>query len=387
MGVALVTIGPPATSGKPESKDGPPIAVGLPVDGPLGSFPTQVQVLTPRLARFRFRLSDGHDVGVAIAGSGIPLVVVHGFAAAGVLYAQTLSRLVGMGFKVIAIDTPGHGSTDPVRPFSPLSRYTDQIVMAIQELGINKAVLLGHSMGGRLVAEVAARQPERTAGVVLVDAIAGDTWDHLVTGFRILPAGLGVLGATLLADTISTLPVLTDPRQALKLAKLVFPIGANHVRRPWRLFGPLVSILLSPASSKTLDEIVVAGLSAAIIHGDRDLAVPFRTSQFSAKRLRCDFVAVHGAAHSWLLRDPETLPAIVAELLEGGLGRGLRAALKADGLDLASPSQDIERAWCTPNSTVVAPMVPPELVSRGRHRSPRYRWTVTPAADKEPQGC
>ena len=163
----------------------------------------------------------------------------------------------------------------------------------------------------------------------------------MVTGFRIMPVGLGALGATLLADTISTLPVFTDPRQALKLAKLVFPVGANHVRRPWRLFGPLVSILLSPASSTTLDKMVTARLPSAVIHGDRDFAVPFRTSQFTAGRLGCDFVAVHGATHSWLLRDPESLPAIVAELLNGGLGRGIRAALAADGLEFTSAPQDI----------------------------------------------
>ena len=41
----------------------------------------------------------------------MPLVVVHGFSAEGILYAQTLSRLVDLGFKVIAIDTAGHGGT------------------------------------------------------------------------------------------------------------------------------------------------------------------------------------------------------------------------------------------------------------------------------------
>ena len=42
---------------------------------------------------------------VTVAGTGVPLVVVHGFSAEGFLYAQSLSRLVKMGFRVIAIDT------------------------------------------------------------------------------------------------------------------------------------------------------------------------------------------------------------------------------------------------------------------------------------------
>ncbi len=65
----------------------------------------------PRLARHTLTLDDGHQVGVAVCGRGVPLVVVHGFSAEGILYAQTLSRLVDLGFKVVAIDAAGHGGT------------------------------------------------------------------------------------------------------------------------------------------------------------------------------------------------------------------------------------------------------------------------------------
>jgi len=64
-----------------------------------------------RLSKHRIQLSDGHSVQALVAGRGVPLVVVHGFAAEGLLYAQSLSRLVSLGFKVVAIDTAGHGGT------------------------------------------------------------------------------------------------------------------------------------------------------------------------------------------------------------------------------------------------------------------------------------
>ena len=64
---------------------------------------------TVRLTKHRIQLSDGHSVQALVAGRGVPLVVVHGFAAEGLLYAQSLSRLVSLGFKVVAIDTAGHG--------------------------------------------------------------------------------------------------------------------------------------------------------------------------------------------------------------------------------------------------------------------------------------
>src|SRR3954465_15572040 len=83
-------------------------------------------VAAPRLARHTLELEDGHHVRVAIAGRGVPLVVVHGFTAEGFLYAQTLSRLVSSGFKVIAIDVAGHGGTEGLRiGGGDLSSYAD----------------------------------------------------------------------------------------------------------------------------------------------------------------------------------------------------------------------------------------------------------------------
>src|SRR5438067_1830428 len=84
------------------------------------------RVAAPRLARHTITLADGHRVGLAVSGKGVPLVVVHGYSAEGFLYAQTLSRLVGMGFKVVAVDTAGHGSTRGLpQNGARLSSYTE----------------------------------------------------------------------------------------------------------------------------------------------------------------------------------------------------------------------------------------------------------------------
>ena len=121
-------------------------------------------VPTVRLSKHRIQLSDGHSVQALVAGRGVPLVVVHGFAAEGLLYAQSLSRLVSLGFKVVAIDTAGHGGTAVLpRDGLELSAYSRLLGRAISELGIRRAVFAGHSMGGRLVTELAAEDPDRVA--------------------------------------------------------------------------------------------------------------------------------------------------------------------------------------------------------------------------------
>jgi len=71
-------------------------AVTQPIAGPAPQ--SGGALAAPRLARHSFTLNDGHRVGLAVSGRGVPLVVVHGFTAEGFLYAQTLHRLVGRGF-------------------------------------------------------------------------------------------------------------------------------------------------------------------------------------------------------------------------------------------------------------------------------------------------
>ena len=95
-----------------------------------------------------------------VCGRGVPLVVVHGFSAEGILYAQTLSRLVDLGFKVIAIDTAGHGGTQGLPTGGADLRATPSCSAGCSTSSASaQAVLAGHSMGGRLVTELAAPSP------------------------------------------------------------------------------------------------------------------------------------------------------------------------------------------------------------------------------------
>ena len=377
-------------------------------DGGCGDDPDPDEsAILPRLARSRVALPDGRRVGVAVAGRGVPLVVVHGFGAEGVLYAQTLSRLVGSGFMVVAVDSPGHGATDPLGTRARLEDYVADLERVLSELGIRRAVLVGHSMGGRLVADLAAARPDLAVGVILVDPIMGDTWDRMNTAFRVAPVAYGALGAALVLDTVSTLPLLSDPRQALKLARLVLPTGVGHVRRPWRLVGPLASILFASPSSHALEELRRQEVPVTVVHGDNDLLVPVCSALSAAARAGGELVVVHGARHSWMLRDPETFPAIVGELLVGRLGeaidRARRAAAPSDhpghagrtgpadrsGAGVGRSGSDLT-AWCAPGALVLElAAAPTDQAPRGPRRAgrgPRFRWTRSEAPHPVSQG-
>src|SRR5207248_6407479 len=169
---------------------------------------TRGTVPVPRLAQHLVHLDDGHRVQVSVAGRGVPFVVMHGFTAEGFLYAQTLSRLVSSGFKVVAIDSAGHGGTEGLRVGGgDLSGDAELLGRVVDHLGIKRAVFAGHSMGGRLVTALVANRPEKAVAVILVDAIVGEAWDRRVAVSRLIPPVIAVTGGMLLADMGTTRPV------------------------------------------------------------------------------------------------------------------------------------------------------------------------------------
>lgn len=353
-----------------------------PIIGPGPDSADALEGMLPRLARHEITLPDGHQVGVAVCGRGVPLVVVHGFSAEGILYAQTLSRLVDLGFKVIAVDTAGHGGTLGLPTGAQsMASYAALLGRVLDHLGVREAVLVGHSMGGRLVTELAATHPERAIAVVLLDAIVGDTWDRMVNVFRVFPPLLAGVGATLVADTVTTVPWFRDPKQALKLGRLVAPTVAGHARRPWRLLGPAASILRSRGTRWMLDTLRREKIPVFAIHGGWDVAVPLATAKDAARRARGDLIVVEHGSHSWLLKDPETMPAIMHTLMRGRLGTAVLKAKLQHGVDPVDATDDeVEAALYAPDALVL------ELTPRQQHhdtedlhRPPRYRWKVLAA--------
>jgi pimeloyl-ACP methyl ester carboxylesterase len=319
-----------------------------------------------RLSQHVVELDDGHRVGVATAGSGVPLVVVHGFGVESLLYAQPLARLAALGFRVVAIDVAGHGATQGVGMWSSLADYRDVLVRAVAHLGVRRAVFAGHSFGGRIVMEVAAVEPERVAAALLLDAIVGAPWDRVRTVLRWSPPALAAYGGAFALDLASTVPLVADPGQAMKLGSRAGRSIELHVVRPWRAVTPGQAILRAGSSLPVLARVRAAGVYVAVVHGDRDLLVPLSAGRDTARRVDGDFVVVHHGGHSWLLRCPETLPAIVGELMSGRLG----ATLDDTALDGAEP-------WLAPDSRLLAlgaGAVPQPLATR--RRTPRYSWTV-----------
>jgi pimeloyl-ACP methyl ester carboxylesterase len=111
------------------------------------------------------------------AGKGAPaLVFVHGFACTHEDWKAQLDFFRRTN-EAVACDLRGHGQT-PGRPHEcSIEHYGGDVAALVNNLELKSVVLIGHSMGCRVVLEAARLLPERTAGVVLVDGSRNATSD------------------------------------------------------------------------------------------------------------------------------------------------------------------------------------------------------------------
>jgi len=140
-----------------------------------------------RLELGRVRTSLG-DIAVARAGEGFPVVMLHGLGGTKASFLPTVAALADR-YRVLAIDLPGFGdSVKPVgAPYDP--RFFATAVRGfLDACGIERAHLIGNSMGGRVALEVGFRHPERVERIVgLCPALAwlrDRPWAPLVKALR-----------------------------------------------------------------------------------------------------------------------------------------------------------------------------------------------------------
>ena len=276
----------------------------------------------PRLRRRVIELEDGHRVGISICGDGVPLVMIHGVIAEGMLYARTLRRLAGAGFRVIAIDSAGHGRSAGLgRKGWGWDAYVDLHHQVLDHLGIEKAVLVGHSMGGRIVIDLAARRPERTIAVLPINAAIGGWWDKLTAAAAVVPP-LFPLGVGLLV-TDTAISALQGRAHMGSLARLAAPSLVERIRSAPSLPAALFATMRAQGSIDTLRSLGEDGVPVIVLHGDRDLTIWYPNARQAAEAAGGTLVRIERGLHSWLLEDADTLPAIIGTLLDGVLGEAI----------------------------------------------------------------
>ena len=111
---------------------------------------------------------DGQQAHYLKAGSGSPVVLLHGGASDCRDWTGVMANLAP-GYSLYAPDLPGYGLSDKTKNGYYLSDFAEFIQGFIKALSLDSVVLVGHSFGGRLCLEIARCCPERIRKIVLID--------------------------------------------------------------------------------------------------------------------------------------------------------------------------------------------------------------------------
>ena len=148
----------------------------------------------PGRLRFRQVETPGAEISVMEAGEGPPVVMLHGLGATKASFLPTVAALAPKR-RAIAIDLPGFGDSDkPVRAAYDAAFFARSVVELLDTLEIERADIVGNSMGGRAAIEVGLTAPERVGRMVLLTPslawLRGRRW---AAPLRLVPPQLGLL--------------------------------------------------------------------------------------------------------------------------------------------------------------------------------------------------
>jgi pimeloyl-ACP methyl ester carboxylesterase len=104
------------------------------------------------------------------AGDQIPVVLVHGWCCDHTYLAPQFEHFAALGHRAVSVDLRGHGrSGKPEQPYI-MQVFAEDLVWVCDQLTIERPIVIGHSMGGIVAFDMAARYPSRVAAIVMLDA-------------------------------------------------------------------------------------------------------------------------------------------------------------------------------------------------------------------------
>jgi 3-oxoadipate enol-lactonase len=115
-------------------------------------------------------LSSAHEaqINVIDRGAGDPVLFLHGIGCNALTWEPQL-RALETSRRVIAVDARGHGGSAPADGPMTLRDYANDVLAVMSDLGIERAPVVGLSMGGMVAMTMALAAPERVSALVLAD--------------------------------------------------------------------------------------------------------------------------------------------------------------------------------------------------------------------------
>ena len=114
---------------------------------------------------------DGTPISCEIYGAGEPtLVFVHGWSC-DARYWRAQLPYFSKNHRVVTLDLAGHGHSGMIRSQYTMRAFGEDVQAVTEAIGTNRVILLGHSMGGSVIAEAARLMPNRVIGIIGIDTL------------------------------------------------------------------------------------------------------------------------------------------------------------------------------------------------------------------------
>jgi pimeloyl-ACP methyl ester carboxylesterase len=250
---------------------------------------------------------DGRQVNYGVAGSGLPVLFVHGWALGQHAYKRALKRLVRLGCQVYAPALPGCGGSAPLPADEcNLEGYAAWLDAFLAEVGVDEPVFaVGHSFGGGVATKLAHDFPERVGYLVLINSVGGGTW---------LRAGNKVrsMAERPLWDWAFHFPydLLMAPGLPTTVRAVLEDAVPNIVRNPlgmWRVG----SLARRADLTADLAELKARHLPVLVLWGEGDAIIPRASFEALCAAVGSAGKVVPGR-HTWLLADPDSFGEVMA---------------------------------------------------------------------------
>ncbi len=109
-------------------------------------------------------------------GVGEPVVFLHGFPTSGHLWREVIEQMPA-GHRLVVVDLLGYGRSDPPNGRAlTLHAHAERVIGLLDALGIDRACVVGHHLGGGIAQALALDWPARVSRLALVDSVAFNGW-------------------------------------------------------------------------------------------------------------------------------------------------------------------------------------------------------------------
>jgi pimeloyl-ACP methyl ester carboxylesterase len=255
--------------------------------------------------------ADGGRIGYDDVGRGPALVFLHAFPLNRAMWAPQTTALSG-AWRCLTIDTRGFGESAAAPPFS-VDRYADDVVAVLDSGGVDRATIVGLSMGGYIAFALWRRSPERVRALVLADTRAGADAPDTRERRHELIALARTQGAAAVADR-QIVGLLGKTTRSSRSDLETHARAMAETATVDGIVGALAALLARPDSTPTLATITVPTL---VIVGDEDVITPPKESRALREQIRdCRLEVLSAAGHLSNLEQPAAFNTVLRKFLD-----------------------------------------------------------------------